>query len=280
MHKPSPLWPPPDSAESQKVRRHIREWLGDRARLDPFLPARERAPRPECEPVATDQVANPGRHIYSGASTPSPNVVDRQDQKVVLKTENETLTVNDQIQVYAPNNLLSHPLISPCRAYLGGLPPLFFMAGDQEVLRDEIIYTCVRSPYCPVSCFVADLHSRAYRAAHPDKYPIPAESERLYPKITVFAAKNPTPTKVHLQVYDGCAHVLPIVFCITLPAKYCFRAIASFCRFATGMERLDPKRGDTSTGPQPETTDAQEAGRSPIYENSFVSSIPFPCLYL
>jgi len=48
------------------------------------------------------------------------------------------------------------------------------------------------------------------------------------------AAKYPTPPKVHLQVYDGCAHVLPILFAFTTPAKYCFRAIADFCRFATG----------------------------------------------
>lgn len=53
-------------------------------------------------------------------------------------------------------------------------------------------------------------------------------------------AKHPTQTKVHLQVYDGCAHVLPILFAFTTPAKFCFRAIANFCRFATGMQSLSP----------------------------------------
>jgi acetyl esterase/lipase len=46
-----------------------------------------------------------------------------------------------QFQFYVENRLLRHPLVSPALSYLGGLPPLFFVAGDGEVLRDEIIYT-------------------------------------------------------------------------------------------------------------------------------------------
>jgi len=92
----------------------------------------------------------------------------------------------------------------------------------------------------PVVSFATDVHSRAHRAANPSKFPIPAEAKRLYPRITDTAVKYPAPTKVHLQVYDGCGHVLPILFAFTTPAKYCFRAIASFCRFATGMQALSP----------------------------------------
>ena len=79
-----------------------------------------------------------------GVSTEPPSVIEGQGQRLVLEVPGgETLDVESQIQLYAPNNLISHPLISPCGAYLGGLPPLFFIAGDQEVLRDEIIYTWV-----------------------------------------------------------------------------------------------------------------------------------------
>jgi acetyl esterase/lipase len=53
--------------------------------------------------------------------------------------------VKSQIQLYTTNNLLTHPLVSPINAYLGGLPPLFIMASDKEVLRDEIIYLLVFS---------------------------------------------------------------------------------------------------------------------------------------
>lgn len=31
------------------------------------------------------------------------------------------------------------------------------------------------------------------------------------------------------------AHTLPTLFSFTTPAKYCYRAIATFCKFATGM---------------------------------------------
>jgi acetyl esterase/lipase len=58
----------------------------------------------------------------------------------------ETVEVAQQIQLYAPNGLLKHPLVSPALSYLGDLPPLLFIAGDREVLRDEIIYTCVLLP--------------------------------------------------------------------------------------------------------------------------------------
>ena len=53
-----------------------------------------------------------------------------------------------QIQLYTTNDLLIHPLVSPSLAYLGGLPPLFVIASDREVLRDEIVYTSV-SPSSP-----------------------------------------------------------------------------------------------------------------------------------
>jgi acetyl esterase/lipase len=61
-----------------------------------------------------------------------------------MKTETgEVLAIDNQVQFYAPNNVLGHPWISPVGGYLGGLPPLFFIASDKEVLRDEIIYTYV-----------------------------------------------------------------------------------------------------------------------------------------
>jgi acetyl esterase/lipase len=62
-------------------------------------------------------------------------------QKLELQTETgEMLVIESQVQLYAQNSMLNHPLISPALSYLGGLPPLFFIAGDKEVLRDEIIY--------------------------------------------------------------------------------------------------------------------------------------------
>jgi hypothetical protein len=115
----------------------------------------------------------------------------------------------------------------------------------------------------PLFCFITELKSRAHRAANPSQFPISPESKHLYPRIMEFAAKYPTPTKVHLQVYDGCAHVLPILFAFTTPAKYCFRAIASFCRFVTGMQTCSP-------GPPSPT--APNAPGSPLRRSFFGGS--------
>ena len=60
-----------------------------------------------------------------------------------LLVDKKTFTVDSQIQLYCPNNLLAHPLISPILGYLGGLPPLLVIASDKEVLRDEIVYLFV-----------------------------------------------------------------------------------------------------------------------------------------
>jgi hypothetical protein len=123
MHKPSLLWPPPGEVESKEVREDIRPRLGDKERFH-----------------SVDLGASTSASSVVGGKI--LNVVGEQNQRVEGK---EPLVMESQIQFYAPNNLLPHPLISPCRAYLGGLPPLFFIASDHEVLRDEIIYTCVSS---------------------------------------------------------------------------------------------------------------------------------------
>ena len=89
----------------------------------------------------------PVMDVGSTASLPLPKVLDA-NQSLTLRTDDgEVIEVAEQVQLYAPNCLLKHPLVSPALAYLGGLPPLFFIAGEKEVLRDEIIYTCVLFPH-------------------------------------------------------------------------------------------------------------------------------------
>lgn len=136
MHKPSILWPPPSDTESDGIRRSIRSrlrrvaGLNEQGRLKNFLSLRGRPPAPKDEPITPEQGTDAGRPV------------EGQDRGVVLEVAGEEpIRVDTQIQLYAPNNLISHPLISHCGAHLGGLPPLYFIAGDQEVLRDEIIYT-------------------------------------------------------------------------------------------------------------------------------------------
>ena len=68
----------------------------------------------------------------------------------------------------------------------------------------------------------------AHRAAHPDRYPLREELKREQRA----PPEEYSPTQVHLQVYDAVCHVLPL-FSFTTPAKYCYRAIASFCKAHT-----------------------------------------------
>ena len=45
-----------------------------------------------------------------------------------------------QLQFYAPNEILSHPLVSPVRADLTGFPPMLVICSNKECLRDESLY--------------------------------------------------------------------------------------------------------------------------------------------
>ena len=151
MHKPSILWPPPTDLESdtlrETIRFRLRQVLHDQDRLKSFLCSRGRAPDPKDKTITPEGSADVGRKMDPDASASLPAVVKGQDQKIILELGGgETLEVDSQIQLYVSNNLVSHPFISHCGAFLGGLPPLFIMAGDDEVLRDEIVYTWVFSP--------------------------------------------------------------------------------------------------------------------------------------
>ncbi|KAE8216523.1 hypothetical protein CF327_g374 [Tilletia walkeri] len=121
-----------------------------------------------------------------------------------------------QIQQYAANKQVFHPLCSPVmQGSLGGFPPLYILAGDAEVLRDEIIYL-------------------AHRAAHPKKYPL--GEHLMTPRAREAAAKyDEIPTKVHFQLYDDQCHVLTI-FAWSTQARYAYRAIASFVKHVTGAK--------------------------------------------
>ncbi|KAH9066003.1 Alpha/Beta hydrolase protein [Lactarius deliciosus] len=192
-HKPSPLWPPPPD----DVNLQVHELL-----------------RPGGTRVAA--VVPPGNDDGN-------RVVETQDtrpdvRETVVRVTGEDgvpVEIRQQIQLYTTNDLLIHPLVSPALAYLGGLPPLFVIASDREVLRDEILFT-------------------AHRAANPEKYPVSEEVKKLYPAYKGIENRM-KPTMVHLQVYDDAAHVLPLMFIASTPAIYCYRAIATFIKHVTNM---------------------------------------------
>ncbi|RGB25700.1 Alpha/Beta hydrolase protein [Rhizophagus diaphanus] len=89
-----------------------------------------------------------------------------------------------RIQMYAPNEGLAIPYVSPMLAEsLGGLPPLLLVAGDSERLRDEAIYL-------------------AHRSAEPAKYKGPSYNAGKFEK-SPFQA----PTNTTLEIYEEMPHV-------------------------------------------------------------------------
>ncbi|ORX35612.1 hypothetical protein BD324DRAFT_652162 [Kockovaella imperatae] len=175
-------------------------------------------PQPRGEPRINPSRSNPGLlfnqlHERRPGDTSAANTTLAQcDIPLRLYTEDEDIEINTQCQIYATNAQLCHPWVSPVLGYLGGLPPLFICAGQNEVLRDEIVYV-------------------AHKAAHPFDHPIRDDVKALCPSLNGIE-KRYGPTYVHLQVYDGCCHDLAL-FSMTKPARGLFRAIASFARYVT-----------------------------------------------
>ncbi|KAH9167117.1 alpha/beta-hydrolase [Lactarius sanguifluus] len=218
LHKPSPLWPPPSNDVSSSVHNDLRKSIADVYRRSKGAGRTPQASRPsDPDDVVPESPTTSGpMNVESTASPPPPNFLDVNRGIVLRAADGEVLEVPQQVQLYAPNGLLRHPLVSPALSYLGGLPPLFFTAGDREVLRDEIIYT-------------------AHRAAHPERFPVPNDTKDLYPSFKD-VEKHMRPTSVHIQVYDDVGHVLPVLFPFTTPGKYCFRALALFCKHVTNLQ--------------------------------------------
>ncbi|KAI9840447.1 MAG: hypothetical protein M1837_001603 [Sclerophora amabilis] len=129
-----------------------------------------------------------------------------------IMLDGNLIEIKDQIQMYASNQLISHPLVSPVlQPSLGGLPPLLILTGGGEMLRDEQIYL-------------------AHKAANPTKYP-PGDmylDDEPNSRDIVGRWKG---TDVQLQVWDDCCHVTPTLS-FTRPAKFMYRSVAQFGAWA------------------------------------------------
>ncbi|KAH9844100.1 alpha/beta-hydrolase [Rhodofomes roseus] len=212
----------PAKADSQSVKPESPFGAPSNGVMEPIVDedvnsaAEDKAPKGEGnkDPEATSQTerANDGQDEsgpeYDDFWEPKPPKVLMDDPHA------RPLELRSQIQLYATNEQLTHPLVSPVlQGSLGNLCPLYIICGDGEVLRDEIIYM-------------------AHKAAHPEEYPardgVLGEGRRQKEN----AERFKTPTKVHLQVYDGMCHVLT-VFTFIRCAKYAYSSIAQFVRHVT-----------------------------------------------
>ncbi|KAI1758072.1 alpha/beta-hydrolase [Xylaria castorea] len=213
-HKPSQSWPPLNADEYATLKEQIlkKTQSGATKMMKPAsVETRHHSENPD--ELAEAKNLDVELPIESRAETTYLSI--HIDGKEVL--------LKDQIQMYATNELLSHPLVSPIlQPSLGGLPPLLIMTGGGEILRDEQIYL-------------------AHKCADPEKY-LPGDShmnETAREQVSRFK-----PTDVQLQIWDDLCHVAPTLS-FTRPAKYMYRSIAQFGAWAlaraqkTEIEILD-----------------------------------------
>ncbi|SCZ98254.1 BZ3500_MvSof-1268-A1-R1_Chr3-2g06251 [Microbotryum saponariae] len=158
------------------------------------------------ESDAGDYIPSDGFHYKPSLAWPP---LKTPEDFYVLEGEEKQILLDEQMQMYCPNAMLRHPMVSPVnQGSLGGLPPLHIIAGSAELLRDEIIYI-------------------AHKAAAPQRYPPSQAVLDAYPSQRKHLETDYPPTLVQLQVFDGAAHVTTTLS-ITEPAKYMYRACANF----------------------------------------------------
>lgn len=211
VFKPSTLWPVPAQVrpEDSPQRGVPEESAGKASAHADGTNTRSNDSQSKAKPPAAAAAAYPPAPTPLKSDTIKVDIADRP---------NDPIQLQEQIQLYATNDQLYHPLCSPVlQGSLGGLPPLYIIAGDGEVLRDEVIML-------------------AHRAARPEKYPLPSHLLSKNARARETAARfNSQPTKVHLQVFDYQCHVLTL-FSFTTAARFAYRAIASFCKYVTNAE--------------------------------------------
>lgn len=228
--RPSASWPPPTtddmlSMEEDLVKKivnqdHTHHHQSEVDAVQGFHVDQNPRPGTQNDTAATGTASNNG--IGHAANT-----VPGSGHELSIMIDGKLVEINEQIQMYASNQLISHPLVSPIlQPSLGGLPPLLILTGGGEMLRDEQIYL-------------------AHKAANPTKYPpgdafldeIPHDHNRDQ-------VNRWKPTDVQLQVWEDLCHVAPTLS-FTRPAKYMYRSIAQFGAWAlaraqkTEIEILD-----------------------------------------
>ncbi|KAF7861970.1 hypothetical protein EAF04_007851 [Stromatinia cepivora] len=228
-HRPSTAWPPPNSDDVLAIERGMGDLIDKKYNMT-------QSEVDAAQGLRVDQHPPSGTHNNTAAAGPSSNNGSGPQANTVpgfggdlsIMIDGELVVIKDQIQMYATNQLISHPLVSPAlQPSLGGLPPLLVLTGGGEMLRDEQIYI-------------------AHKAANPTQYPpgnvfLDAYAVREDPRVEVEAWK---PTDVQLQVWDDLCHVPPTLS-FTRPAKYMYRSIAQFGAWAlaraqqTEIEILD-----------------------------------------
>lgn len=214
-HKPSMAWPPPPTTDEdpKKQERKFTQPV-DRPFDVVELPATDAAATgSKTSRDKTTELTGEAQAIVEGQDPNTQiNQIPGMGPRLEIAIDDKLVIIRQQFQMYAKNDLLAHPLVSPVQQpSLGGLPPMLIQVGGAELLRDEQIYL-------------------AHKAANPRQYP-PSEAvlDQYDPQRTVL---NQYPgTDVQLQVWEDLCHV-PHTLSFTRPAKYMYRSVAQFGAWA------------------------------------------------
>lgn len=219
QQRPSVAWPPPTAGELKAIAEGVRKKLERSQSVTP------QSRRDHIKPALPEHVAQ----LLNLA-----NAIPGLGNNLDIERDGEVINIGEQIHMYATNELLSHPLVSPVlQPSLGGLPPLYILVGGGEMLHDEQIYLA---------------HKAADPASHLPSDVVLGLHDPNREIVSKFA-----PTYVQLQVWDDLCHVAPTLS-FTPPAKHMYRAIAQFGTWALaraqessiGVRSEDPISGISS----------------------------------
>lgn len=257
-HRPSAAWPPPNADELLKIKKLSQQETVSAQEIHETVPA----PNSQSEETAVRGYTvhktklPPTSPAYPGQQqTVDPKTIHGEPDNIHVFLDGETIELKDQIQMYATNQLISHPLVSPVlQPSLGGLPPLQILSGGGEALRDEQFYI-------------------AHKAANPTAYP-PSDVylDEHDPNREILNKYEPT--YVHLQVWDNICHVAPTLS-FTRPAKYMFRAISQFGSWALARAQNSEFEIIDETDVSPITSSGMDTEESPSTMNHVAGSRSF-----
>jgi acetyl esterase/lipase len=239
IHKPSTGWPPPtleavedDTMPSGVAAAEPMPTNPDKTDVSPAAEKDELSEAKEVkdaeqgfsvEPVSSMPLDENGSAVKEPKKMFRDNMTGRIEDSAHMPSveiDGKFIQIRDQIQMYAPNHLLTHPLVSPAlQPSLGGLPPLLIQSGGGELLRDEQIYI-------------------AHKAAYPSKYPPSKDTLDKYDPDRKQLHKY-KPTDVQLQVWEDICHV-GHTLSWTRPAKYMYRSVAQFGAWALARAQKRP----------------------------------------
>ncbi|KAJ7639044.1 Alpha/Beta hydrolase protein [Roridomyces roridus] len=215
IYRPSTTWPMDLLPEERRVVPAKSSPPPEPGHADQLRPTEARLAG---ETPAEDRDSAHGQPSKGPADSKEYDVDEWEPRPPVVKMSNvdaQPLQLQkSQIQQYATTEQLTHPLVSPVlQGSLGGLPPLYIMAGNDEALRDEIIYL-------------------AHRAADPERFPTRKGALRDARRQQENSERYTEPTNVKLQVFDDMCHVFT-VFTFIESAAYAYRSIGSFIQHVT-----------------------------------------------